>query len=489
MQFISLVSSLSSLRLNKLFRNRIRLLIIACFLLTLTLTGPVYAQAQLNIDGFYGQVQNTAQWWEQIWQSTFLGLGGSSVSAVSQAYDVMMRFVRIISACVLTVYIVTIFSIVARDGLAAFQFMFRGLLVIALISYIFLGNGSNFGAIAYGGKVLFNQVNATMLQANLNGVSITNALTDQIVSSKSKTYLEREIKVCDALPNPAVILPQAFSGTFPLDEKNPDLNPDQLAAVRRLNCYYHVTEIANRLREEAANQQCFGIPGVKYACAATARFLTGFSDDLRDTYTAEFEKLKGGDIRSLDRLAQIGPMFRDYVLGNAAIGFFQGIMYALQYFFANLQELILFLWALTAPVMAAYSIMPSSSIGGLIQWGITYLSIILSQIYYLLIIGIFASLIQSSETSMLNDILFPFVLGLGAWLIAAGLASGGAIIAVRSLTNAGVTAMSTVGTLGALAVGGPVGGVAAGAASSGVKSVASSGVTKGASRIPNTSRV
>jgi hypothetical protein len=67
--------------------------------------------------------------------------------------------------------------------------MIRGILVIILISYLFLGNGSNYGSIAYAGKVLFNQVTAALLQANINGVSITNALTDQIVSTKAKTSL------------------------------------------------------------------------------------------------------------------------------------------------------------------------------------------------------------------------------------------------------------------------------------------------------------
>jgi len=450
------------------------------FLAVLTLAGPVSAQAQLNIDGFYAQVQSTSEWWEKTWRSTFLGLGAPTTDGVAQVFGVMMQLVRLISAIVLTIYIVTMFSILARDGLAALQFMFRGILVIALISYLFLGNGSNFGSIAYGGKMLFNNITAAMLKANIQGVSITNTLTDQIVSSKAKSELEREIKICDAMPNPAVILPQALSGTFPLDEASPVLDPDQQTAVRRLNCYYRVGEYANKLREQAAQQQCFSIPGVNYVCAAAARFLSGFYDDLKDTYTKEFEKLQNGKVPSLS-IDTYHPLaiFRDYVLGNSAISIFQGFMYSLQYFFANLQELILFLWALTAPVMAAYSIFPFSNISGLIQWGITFISVILSQAYYLIIIGLFTSLIQSSQTSMLSDILFPFVLGLGAWVIAAGLAAGGATLAVRSLTNAGITSISTVGALGAMALGGPIGGAVVGAASSGARGAARSGLRSG----------
>ena len=478
MQFISPVFFQNKLRPSKLFMKRSLLyLVVTLFLLTLALTGPVYAQSQLNIDGFYTQIQSTSQWWDKIWQTTFLGLGASNVSAVSQAYDVMMQLVRLIAACILTVYITVMFSTIARDGLAAFQFMVRGLLVITLISYLFLGNGANFGGIAYAGKILFNRVNAAMLQANINGVSITNALTDQIVGSKAKSYLGREIKLCDAMPSPAVILPQALSSTFPLDEKNPELNPDGLAAVRRLNCYYRLKEVADDLREEAAKEQCFGIPGVNYACAATARFLKGYANAAEKTYTRNLEKFKAGQYSVGDALDIQDPV-EDYILGEGAINTIQGIMYALQYFFANLQELILFLWALTAPVMAAYSIFPNSTIGGLLQWGVTYLSIILSQAYYLLIVGIYASLLQSSETSMLNDLLFPFVLGLGAWLIAAGLAAGGATIAVRSLTNAGITSIATVGSLGAMAVGGSVGGAIANGASSGARSVANQGATR-----------
>lgn len=442
-----------------LSRSTRRFLLFAIpFLLVLTLAGPIYAQAQLDMDGFYTQIQNTAAWWDELWRSTYLGVGGSSTSSVSRVFDVVMQVVRVIAACVLTVYLLTMFSVLARDGWPAIQFMLRGLLVIALISYLFLGNGSNYGSIAYAGKILFNQVNAAMMQANINGISITNALTDQIVSNKAKAALEREIKICDAMPNPAVQLPEALSGNFPLNEQDPELSPDQLAAVRRLNCYYRVGQIANQMRDQAARQQCFGIPGVNYACAKTARFLQGFYDDMFDTLGRDFSKLKEGKVPSIDNLSP-SAMFRDYLLGNTFIAFFQGIMYALQYFFANLQELILFLWALTAPVMAAYSIFPSSTIGSLLQWGITYISVILCQVYYLLIVAIFSSLIQTSETSMLSDILFPLVIGLGAWVIAAGLAAGGAIIAVRSLVNAGVTSIVTVGSLGAMAMG-PLGGVA-----------------------------
>ncbi len=485
MQFISQGYSPSKanlylIRLSKKYRI---VIFIALFIFTMNLTGPVYAQTQLNMDGFLNQVQSTSVWWEKLWQTTFLSLGGSSVSAFSQTFTVMMQIVRLISACILSVYIMTIFVTFARDGLAALQFMVRGMLTIALISSLFLGNGGNYGSIAYAGKILFDRVNVSMLQANINGISITNALTDQIVSSKSKTLLEREIRICDALPNPAVILPAALSGNFPLDERNSELNPDQLAATKRLNCYYQIKRMADSLREQTAQQQCFGIPGVNNACASSTRFLKGFGDRLQQNISTEFEKLKGGNIQSIDKLVSVGPMFRDYVLGNAAVGLFQGLMYALQYFFANLQELILFLWALTAPVMAAYSIMPSSTIGGLLQWLITYISIILSQAYYLIIIGIFASLLQSSESSMLGDILFPFVLGLGAWVIAAGLASGGAIMAARSLTNAGITSISTVGTLGAMVVAGPMGGVVAGGVSSGIRSVATS-----AARVPSPMR-
>ncbi len=479
MQFISPASLASQLCPIKLSRRRRTLLgCIVLFLAVLTLAGPVYAQAQLNIDGFYAQAQSTSQWWEKTWRSTFLGLGAPSTDGVAQVFGVMMQLVRILSALVLTIYIVTMFSILARDGMAALQFMFRGILVIALISYLFLGNGSNFGSIAYAGKMLFNRVTAAMLNANIQGVSIKNAVTDQIVSTKAKSDLEREIKICDAMPNPAVILPQALSGTFPLDEASPNLDPDQQTAVRRLNCYYRVGEYANKLREQAAQQQCFSIPGVNYVCAAAARFLSGFYDDLKDTYTREFEKLQNGKLPTLDHLVPLA-IFRDYVLGNSAIALFQGIMYSLQYFFANLQELILFLWALTAPVMAAYSIFPFSNISGLIQWGVTYVSIILSQAYYLIIIAIFTSLIQSSQTSMLSDILFPFVLGLGAWVIAAGLAAGGAVMAVRSLTNAGITSISTVGALGAMALGGPIGGAVVGAASSGARGAARAGSRSG----------
>lgn len=491
MQSISLVFSLSKLKLGLIeliIRYKFFLLFVVPFLVTLTIVGPLYAQTQLNMDDFYSQVQSSSQWWDQLWQDTFLNMDNNTADSFNQVFTIMMQIVKVISAVVLTVYIITISALIARDGLIVIPFLFRGLLVIALISHLFLGNGRNYSSIAYAGKVLFNQMSAAMLQANINGVSITNALTDRVVSAKSKVYLEREINICDAMPNPSVILPESLSSSFPLDEQNPDLNPDQLTATKRLNCYYRVKQIADDLREQAAKQQCFGIPGVNFACASTVRFLTGLGSDLEQIYSNEAERLKGGNVQSLDRMAQIGPMLRDYLLGNAAVGLFQGIMYALQQFFSSLQELILFLWALTAPVIAAFSILPTATINGLLQWGVVYVSVILCQTYYLMIVGIFASRLQASESGMAGDILFPFVLGLGAWLIAAGLASGGAIVAVRSLTNAGITAITTVGSLGAMAVGGSVGGTVIRGSAAGVSRNVGASVANSAARVPSTSR-
>jgi len=68
-----------------------------------------------------------------------------------------MQLVRLISAVVLTIYRHHVWDS-RRDGLAALQFMFRG--YWSSISYPLPGNGSNYGSIAYAGKVLFNQVTA-----------------------------------------------------------------------------------------------------------------------------------------------------------------------------------------------------------------------------------------------------------------------------------------------------------------------------------------
>lgn len=106
MQFISLASFVGKLFPAKLTRQRRTLLLcIVLFLAVLTLAGPVSAQAQLNIDGFYSQVQSTSQWWEKTWRSTFLGLGAPSTDGVAQVFGVMMQLVRLISAIVLTIYI------------------------------------------------------------------------------------------------------------------------------------------------------------------------------------------------------------------------------------------------------------------------------------------------------------------------------------------------------------------------------------------------
>ena len=121
MQYISLVFTRSKLRLIKILKRYRLFLLLVVFLLTTTLVGPVYAQAQLNIDGFYSQVQSTSAWWEKMWQTTFLSLGTSSTTAFSQTFSIMMQIVRLIAACILTIYIVTVFSVIARDGPAAFQ--------------------------------------------------------------------------------------------------------------------------------------------------------------------------------------------------------------------------------------------------------------------------------------------------------------------------------------------------------------------------------
>jgi len=75
-------------------------------------------------------------------------------------------------------------------------------------------------------------------------------------------------------------------------------------------------------------------------------------------------------------------------------------------YFATLQELILL--ALTVPGDGSLLCISISNISGLLQWGV-YFTCRLSwcQVYYAMTIAIFASLItETSETSMLSDILF-----------------------------------------------------------------------------------
>jgi len=176
-----------------------------------------------------------------------------------------MQLVRLISAVVLTIYIVTMFGILARDGLAALQFMFRGYWS-SLITYLF-PEGSK-PALAYAGKVLFNQVTAAASQHQWR--QYHQCLTDQIVSTKAKTSLGGKSRFVMRCPTHWCYCLNRYLRSPDVDNSGPEPGSTGGSPAALL---LPGGEFANDLRAQAAQQQCFGILELTTPAASRSRWV------------------------------------------------------------------------------------------------------------------------------------------------------------------------------------------------------------------------
>ena len=129
-------------------------------------------------------------------------------------------------------------------------------------------------------------------------------------------------------------------------------------------------------------------------------------------------------------------------LGGTIQALTQALLFAAQWAFVNLLELAMLLTAMVSPFALALSFLPGKG-RPIIAWVIAYMSMVMVQFYYNIMIGIMANVVLNSNAYDING--FLIVMAILGPVLAMKLAQGGGMAVFDVLTS------GTVGT--ALAAG------------------------------------
>ncbi|MFK8185201.1 MAG: hypothetical protein AB8B99_17655 [Phormidesmis sp.] len=133
-------------------------------------------------------------------------------------------------------------------------------------------------------------------------------------------------------------------------------------------------------------------------------------------------------------------------LGGAVQSITQTILLAMQWAFVNLLELAMLLTAMVSPFALTLSFLPGKG-RPIIAWIVGYLSMVMVQFYYNIMIGIMANVVLNSNAYDING--FLIVMAIFGPLLAMKLAQGGGIAVFDVLTSGTVgLALSSAGVVG-----------------------------------------
>ncbi len=119
-------------------------------------------------------------------------------------------------------------------------------------------------------------------------------------------------------------------------------------------------------------------------------------------------------------------------LGSTVQALTQGILLAMQWAFVNLLELAMLLTALVSPFALALSFLPGKG-RPIIAWVIAYISMVMVQFYYNIMIGIMANVVLNSNAYDING--FLIIMAIFGPVLAMKLAQGGGMAVFDVLTS------------------------------------------------------
>ena len=119
-------------------------------------------------------------------------------------------------------------------------------------------------------------------------------------------------------------------------------------------------------------------------------------------------------------------------LGSTVQALTQGILLAMQWAFVNLLELAMLLTALVSPFALALSFLPGKG-RPIIAWAIAYISMVMVQFYYNIMIGIMANVVLNSNAYDING--FLIIMAIFGPVLAMKLAQGGGMAVFDVLTS------------------------------------------------------
>jgi len=285
--------------------------------------------------------------------------------------------------------------------------------------------------LAYGLRDIVNSWSDGVMKMQIAEQQVRSALGDQLVTQDAKDAISQQAQKCMQMPQPSVTLPSPERP--PADPDNP-LPIQQEQAYQYLECLEKLGAFAEKKKEDALKDVCFGLPGVKNVCAFFTRFMDKTINSIKEVYKNEADRYTIGSF-----ITKAAP---SEILGGLVMSAsYTPIFSFTQWLWTNFLELAMWLSALFAPILIAASIIPGRQ-NLFVTWLIGFLTIGMAKLAYVIVIGVVAAQLSSQTTYLASDIRFPMALGLFAPGVSLAVVTSGGIAAAMSFRSQSVAVVS-----------------------------------------------
>lgn len=381
-----------------------------------------YLAAQGGVDKLQdslNQLQNTTQYWQTAWQTTF-----ADINPTSSYYQI--AYIATFIAAAASVFWITRWAQEMSNSGTAYGALPKVLGLVVVL--IFLNNhGQRLATVSLGIHNLINSWQSGILEVQIAGVQAKTVLNDRLATEQARNEVRGLLTRCDNMRDPNVAVPSLET---PTDTSN--LSQEQRQVYAKLQCYRNVQQQLSAIQQKYESAYCNG------GCAGLARFLSNTGGAFQRAFSALGQEINQNGI-SADFAVFINQL-EDFGAGTIVNDNIKTVLYAMQWVFGNLMEAGEWLNALVGPIMLATSVLPIDRLKPIWVWLITFFSIGLMKVYYALLLGVMATVIAGAQLTSFSDLSFAFLLGFFAPLIAFTMATGGALAAIRGMASTGAQA-------------------------------------------------
>ena len=375
--------------------------------LSLSLPFPPFALTlveELNEKAQQGQLQLSENW-SGLWDAVFFPDG-----AAASPYYSLVAGAQFIAA-VMCVFWLFRLMVMLNQG---YRQPIAALILPVFVAVMLSNNGSTITGLSVGIKELMEFGTVSVLQQQVNGVKVAEAIQDPLMMGFLKDALQQGLESCQE------------KSTV---ERGVDAEGNEVTTYPRRDCLEALAEEAEAAQGYTSLTLCGGV------CEGSIRLLQQVAVGIWDALGDEVGRAEGvGDI---DDVA-VGTLLQ-VTGGFAGESTIKSLFHGLQWMFLMGTYGGMFLSAMSAPIVFALTLWRQDLI---LDWLYIFLSFGLAILYYDVIVGIAAFAVTQADAYTFSNLQFSMLLGLGAPAMAGGLATAGAIAAIKGANSLFSTAAS-----------------------------------------------
>jgi hypothetical protein len=272
---------------------------------------------------------------------------------------------------------------------------------VFVVVTLLYNNGALLGGVTLGIRNIINEQTQSVLEIQINEVSMLEALNDVVVSQQAKAVIQREYADCESKEGQA-----------------------------QVDCFIDAGKRTERILEREYRDTGFWSPGVQRLWAR----VRAITQKVEENYS-------GDPNREMNPLVNI---FLQTVIQTTNQALAQSFLKGWQWAFSSLLELAMLLTGLIGPIAVAGSAMPMQG-RPLWAWLTGFFSLGMAKFSYNIIIGLAATVVVTAEAQSQSDFGFLLLIGVLAPVLALAIASGAGMTVFRGVSG-GATRIISVGT-------------------------------------------